>query len=394
MVTEVNRLVGDVLAAGLPLALPGVGTLRPERRPARRISKKQLLPPARAIDFSSTVQGTTLARRLADAAHCPQEQAEEIYGRWLGYTLQEGVLTIEGVGTLKMKHFALDPAFDRRINPQGHAPITVRRRRRFDWTIALGLLAIVAGAAVGGYGYLLWKQEQGTLPASIAALLPNKSEDTAPVVPNAGRPAADAATAPVTGAADPQTAQETALAPNTAAPRPAPTAAADEPSGAAPAAATSDDRSKPSPTAADGRTNASAATTADRSKTASATADASSGAAATAAGRSNERTATADSRAKAAAQTAAEQAAAAQEGVMTMTPGRYYVVLGVFSTVENAERAVKETARKEGSMRCGIYRFGTKWMVSPFESADAEACTLFRRAHTDRFPDTWVYRAR
>ena len=79
---------------------------------------------------------------------------------------------------------------------------------------------------------------------------------------------------------------------------------------------------------------------------------------------------------------------------MTMTPGRYYVVLGVFSTVENAERAVKETARKEGSMRCGIYRFGTKWMVSPFESADAEACILFRRAHTDRFPDTWVYRAR
>ena len=394
MVTEVNRLVGDVLAAGLPLALPGVGTLRPERRPARRISKKQLLPPARAIDFSSTVQGTTLARRLADAAHCPQEQAEEIYGRWLGYTLQEGVLTIEGVGTLKMKHFALDPAFDRRINPQGHAPITVRRRRRFDWTIALGLLAIVAGAAVGGYGYLLWKQEQGTLPASIAALLPNKSEGAATVAPNAGRPAADAATAPVTDSAGPRTAQDEDLAPNTAAPRTAPTAAADEPSGAAPAAATSDDRSKPSPTAADGRTNASAATTADRSKTASATADASSGAAATAAGRSNERTATADSRAKAAAQTAAEQAAAAQEGVMTMTPGRYYVVLGVFSTVENAERAVKETARKEGSMRCGIYRFGTKWMVSPFESADAEACTLFRRAHTDRFPDTWVYRAR
>lgn len=77
-----------------------------------------------------------------------------------------------------------------------------------------------------------------------------------------------------------------------------------------------------------------------------------------------------------------------------MSSGRYYVVLGVFSTVENAERAVNETARKDGSLRCGIYRFGGKWMVSPFESADAEACTLFRNAHLDRFPDTWVYRAR
>ena len=79
---------------------------------------------------------------------------------------------------------------------------------------------------------------------------------------------------------------------------------------------------------------------------------------------------------------------------MQMTSGRYYVVLGVYSSFENAERAVTQAAETDGTLRCGIFTFGKKWMVSPFESDDSEACNLFRRAHTDHFPDMWLYRAR
>ena len=79
---------------------------------------------------------------------------------------------------------------------------------------------------------------------------------------------------------------------------------------------------------------------------------------------------------------------------MQMTSGWSYVVLGVFSSLENAQRAVVQAAEIDGTLRCGIYRFGQKWMVSPFESDDAEACNLFRRAHAERFPDMWLYRAR
>lgn len=317
MVAEVNRLVGDVLAAGLPLALPGIGTLRPEHRPARRISKTQLLPPARVIDFSSTVEGVTLARRLAEAAHCTEEQAEEIYRRWLGYTLQEEVLTIEGIGTLKMKHFALDPDFDRRLNPQGSKPITVRRRRRFDWTIAFGILAIVAAAGIGGYSYMLWQEERN-----------GDKLHSSPIAQQPSRPAAETAVPETQSAEEPR--QEAAATAEALETVPA-EQSAKQPVGQPEAPARSDARPQPNPS---------------------------------------------------------------QGGVMTMSPGRYYVVLGVFSTVENATRAVDETARKDGSLRCGIYRFGSKWMVSPFESADAEACTLFRNAHAEQFPDMWIYRAR
>ena len=309
MVAEVNRLVGDLLAAGQPLALPGIGTLMPVTRPARRISKRQVVPPARVIDFSSEVKGYTLPQRLAAAAHCSEEQAEEIYGRWLSHTLDEGVLTIVGVGTLKQKHFVLEPDFDKRLNPQGHAPITVRRRRRFDWVMALGVLTILAALGIGIYLYMNWQQNGGkfsfyTPLATAPVPVPTVAADTTALTE--AEPVAEAPAEPATPAAEAPAAETAATAPPVV-----PTARQE-----------------------------------------------------------------------------------ALDGVTPLTAGHYYVVLGVFSSRENADRAVTAANRTDGSLRCGIYRFGTKWMVSPFESADEEACAIFRRAHLETFPDLWIYRAR
>lgn len=364
MVAEVNRLVGDLLAAGQPLALPGIGTLRPEARPARRISKKQVVPPSRAIDFSSEVQGTTLPQRLAAAARCSEEQAEEIYRRWLGHTLQEGVLTLAGIGVLKEKHFALDAEFDRRINPQGHAPLTIRRRRRrFDWALTLGIVAIVAAIGIGGYGYRSWREAGGSLP-----WLEKKQPATTT------QPAGTASTMEAGTVAAATAEAAAAAAETTGSTAPAASVAGMQPA-MAPTQAPAGQAGQTGQTGQTGLADA-AKTAANGSRTAS----------------PGGTQAAAPGTAKTPAQAATQPAS--RNGVTAMTPGRYYVVLGVFSTVENAERAVAETARKEESMRCGIYRFGAKWMVSPFESADAEACTLFRRAHHEHFPDLWTYRAR
>lgn len=77
-----------------------------------------------------------------------------------------------------------------------------------------------------------------------------------------------------------------------------------------------------------------------------------------------------------------------------MTSKRSYVVLGVFSTPENAARAARNAASDDVAITCGVYRFGAKYLVSPFESDDPEACTLFIRAHAERFPGMWTYTAR
>lgn len=77
-----------------------------------------------------------------------------------------------------------------------------------------------------------------------------------------------------------------------------------------------------------------------------------------------------------------------------LVSGHKYVVLGVYSTFENAVRAVTEAAQAKSPLTCGIYRFGAKFLVSPFESVDQETCTLFIRAHADNYPAMWTYTAR
>lgn len=364
MVDQVNRLAGNLLAAGGELYLPGVGSLCVRFRGARRLSARLVEPPSREVVFTSQQRGVSLvdeiARVLRDAAPAetpcsdtdgtpvsssasvvssapvaPQReqaqiasQARDIYDRWLSRTQQNGVLTIEGVGVLKFKNFTPDEAFDRRINPQGHAPVRIHRPRRFDGAMWIGIAAIVFVVAFTAYWWLGNRRDavagrSASEPVTLVAAAPAATEglSTADAPTDADVAANDAGQA-VAGAA-------------------VGGSAADAAGGSAHA----------TPSAPTGREAAAAS-----------------------------------DRPAPSADAAAEPA--------RLVSGRRYVVLGVFSTPENAARAAQLAREKEGSFRCGVYRFGAKFMVSPFESEDAEACTLFIRAHAETFPGMWTYTAR
>lgn len=89
-----------------------------------------------------------------------------------------------------------------------------------------------------------------------------------------------------------------------------------------------------------------------------------------------------------------EQKYEVSETPMALLPGRHYVVLGVFSTPENAVRAAQEAVAKDPVFRCRIYYFGKKYMVSPFSSDEAAMCTNFIREQGDVFSGMWTYTAR
>lgn len=361
MVDQVNRLAGNLLAAGGELYLPGVGSLCVRFHGAKRLSARLVEPPSREVVFTSQQRGVSLvdeiARVLRDAAPAetprsdtdgtpsassasvassaqvsstapvaPQReqaqiasQARDIYDRWLSRTQQNGVLTIEGVGVLKFKNFTPDEAFDRRINPQGHAPVRIHRPRRFDGAMWIGIAAIVFVVAFTAYWWL------GNRRDAVA-----------------GRSASESVTL-------------VAAAP-----------AATEHSAAAEASADG--------VGADSVTDPAAAGTASAVSGAEGAAQ--------------------DAAPALRAEAPADTAPAADGEPARLVSGRRYVVLGVFSTPENAARAAQLAREKEGSFRCGVYRFGAKFMVSPFESEDAEACTLFIRAHAEAFPGMWTYTAR
>lgn len=80
--------------------------------------------------------------------------------------------------------------------------------------------------------------------------------------------------------------------------------------------------------------------------------------------------------------------------VVRSVSGRNYVVLGIFSTEQNARRAAAEAQGKADDLTLGIYNYSDKLMVSVYESDDAAAAQQFINAHGGAFDGLWVYRKR
>ena len=138
MEEQIGRLVGNLLAGGGEIFLPGVGSLYTERQGARRLNRRTVLPPSRTVAFTSQQRGVSLvdeiARVMREAGgyENPEAEAQAVYDRWIARVHRADLLTVEGVGELKFKNFIPDEAFDLRLNPQGREPVRVRVQRRFD----------------------------------------------------------------------------------------------------------------------------------------------------------------------------------------------------------------------------------------------------------------------
>ncbi len=77
--------------------------------------------------------------------------------------------------------------------------------------------------------------------------------------------------------------------------------------------------------------------------------------------------------------------------IRSTEPGWSYVVLGVFSTTENAERAIGEAQRVAGELRCVVYHYGNKYMVALYDSQSRAECQEFARSMGGKFKDLWIY---
>lgn len=69
----------------------------------------------------------------------------------------------------------------------------------------------------------------------------------------------------------------------------------------------------------------------------------------------------------------------------------YYVVMGVFSTEENAARAVEQLRSNIKDVSAEVLPMGSKHMVTAFGSNSREECNTFVRSYRDIYPDLWVY---
>lgn len=70
---------------------------------------------------------------------------------------------------------------------------------------------------------------------------------------------------------------------------------------------------------------------------------------------------------------------------------RHWVIVGSYSTTENAERAVADIVKRLPDMQCNYFKLGSMFAVAAYGSADIAECQEFKNAHSKEFPQSWVY---
>ena len=334
MVNEFNKLVGDILAAEGAVYLPDVGSLAVVRRAAEKISSRRLQRSCNTVLFTDKVRGRSVVDVVAEMCKTDAAEAENIYRRWLSKVKTDGVLLIEGVGHIDRMRFYIDDAFDKLLNPNGHQIVDLDRHRRNNvllicmWIV----LALVATVSVGYCLYECREDISDTVSAWFAPKeKPARSEEIAVIQEPADEDIADDA--------DDTSEQHSGQSEI-------------EQSQAEHKAAEPVNVSEPEPTVEPEYASHEQLTQSAK----------------------------------------LSPAAKPSEDIGRLTSGWSYVVYGVFSTPENAMRAVAEL-RANGISNSSAFAYGSKYMVSLYFSAEAADCNRYIRTALG-FEDLWVYTAR
>ena len=90
--------------------------------------------------------------------------------------------------------------------------------------------------------------------------------------------------------------------------------------------------------------------------------------------------------------TSTQAAQTADTAATTSVDYEYYVVMGIFSTEENAQRAIEQAESRIKDLNCKVLPFKDKFMVTLFGSDKIGDCNSFANSYRDIYADLWVYR--
>ncbi|MBQ8366289.1 MAG: SPOR domain-containing protein [Alistipes sp.] len=70
---------------------------------------------------------------------------------------------------------------------------------------------------------------------------------------------------------------------------------------------------------------------------------------------------------------------------------RHRVIVGSYSTRENAERAIRDIKRRKPELTCSVYVLGSMYAVAIYGSADNADCEEFMREYKNDFAQMWIH---
>ena len=116
MIEQVNSIIRNKLCQNESIYLPRIGSLIFSHTPAKKLSAKRIAAPHNNITFSGEERGSSLVDIIAEIAAIPVERADSIYEQWRQHTAKEGIVTIDGVGTISNRLFTPDAELARQLN--------------------------------------------------------------------------------------------------------------------------------------------------------------------------------------------------------------------------------------------------------------------------------------
>lgn len=140
MSNVVNKLIFNCLVQYGNVALPEVGSLKVEGDPKK-------------VSFAEGIEENNIlvTDLIAEQGGLPAEEAKALYNDWLtSATTEEGIIRVEGVGTITLRHFAIDNELNHALNGEALPTATLRKRCRCRWIWWFVALLLV-GAAVALY---------------------------------------------------------------------------------------------------------------------------------------------------------------------------------------------------------------------------------------------------
>jgi hypothetical protein len=70
---------------------------------------------------------------------------------------------------------------------------------------------------------------------------------------------------------------------------------------------------------------------------------------------------------------------------------RHWVIIGSYSTTENAERAIAALSENYSELMFDYIRLGSMYAVSPFGSSDIAECEVFKSEYKREFTQMWIH---
>lgn len=157
----VSILIFNSLAMREAVSLPGVGTLMVTFVGAAKAGSGRIVPPHNRIEFLKEIyRGRDVVEMIALSSGKDIEVSEKIYRKWLDESTVDGVLTIEGVGTIFNRRFTPDKMIARVVNPAGADAVRLKKR---DGGVKVFVIsaALIAAAALSFAAVAFWDAPQG-----------------------------------------------------------------------------------------------------------------------------------------------------------------------------------------------------------------------------------------